>query len=113
MSTARSRLLIRLVLFAAVLLAVTTSAYARPRGSTREIPTRTYLSASVVIAPSGRTAQPASGEPDTPAQKIPPTIIGGSMPVLTEDPDASGDDGWLVWISRIWMARFLGVSWGI
>jgi hypothetical protein len=111
MRTSSSRLLITLVLLAVALSAAWTPAHARPRDGTRWV--RSYTSASVVIG-SRPGMRPASGEPDSGAQKNPPPTIGRSGPVDdTEDPVVGPQSGVMSWFSRIcmvWLARYLGVS---
>jgi hypothetical protein len=105
------RLLITLVLLAVATSAAWTPAHARSRDGTRWV--RSHATASVVIG-SRPGMRPASGEPDSGAQKTPPTVTGRSG--LAGDFDASvvgqpgGASNWFRGISMIWMARYLGVS---
>jgi hypothetical protein len=100
----RSRLLITLILLAVVSTSAWTTAHARP-------PSGTYSGGTTLLG--GRPgARPASGEPDVPETKLPaqPHAVGVSQPDL-------GANAWTLttaferfrWISRIWMATYLGV----
>ena len=105
-----SRLLITLVLLAVAATAAWTPAHARPREWTRWV--RSNTSASAVIG-SRPGMQPASGEPDSGAQKTPPQMIGRNGPFDGAEDPVDPSDGAAVWFARIgmiWMARYLGVS---
>ena len=63
-------------------------------------------SADIVIRTSPGM-RPASGEPDQGAQKNPPLVLGRSQ--IADDETITVGSNWFPWISRIWMARYLGV----
>lgn len=98
------RLLITLVLLAVVSTAAWTTAHARPRVGA--LLGRSYTSASVVIR-SHPGLRPASGEPDVGATKTPPFVTGRSR--IADDETITPGLNWFSRISRIWMARYLGV----
>jgi hypothetical protein len=98
------RLLITLVLLAVASTAAWTTAHARPREGA--LGGRSYTSASVMIR-SYPGMRPASGEPDTGAQKNPP-LVTGRADIVDQETITPGSN-WFPWISRIWMARNLGV----
>jgi hypothetical protein len=99
------RLLITLVLLAVASTAAWTTAHARPREGA--LGGRSCTSASVMIR-SYPGMRPASGEPDVGATKNPPFVTGRTQIVEDEETIAPGSN-WFPWISRIWMARYLGV----
>ena len=106
-----STLLITLVLLAVAATAAWTPAHARPREGTLWVRSNTNASAVIGSRPG---MQPASGEPDSGAQKTPPQLIGRNGPFDgAEDPVVDPADGaaaWFARISMVWMARYLGVS---
>src|SRR6266540_2034575 len=104
----RGRLLIMLVLLATALTAAWTTAQARPREGTRSVRSYSTASALIVSQPGARPAS-GQGEPDGGATKIPPVITGGTGLVSDEEGTDSPASVWFSWISRIWMARLLGV----
>ena len=99
------RLLITLVLLTVATTATWTTAHARSREGARL--GRPYAYANVVIR-STPGMRPASGEPDVGATKNPPTVLGRTDLAVDGEPVADGSI-WFQWISRIWMARYLGV----
>ena len=101
----RGRLLIMLVLLATALSAAWTTAHARAREWTSSA--RSYSTASAMIV-SHPGVRPANGEPDTGLTKNPP-IVTGRTGLGGEDDANSPVSVWFPWISRVWMARFLGV----
>lgn len=105
MRISSGRLLITLVLLAVASTAAWTNAHARPREGA--LWGRSSVSASVMVR-SYPGMRPASGEPDTGAQKLPPQISGRADIVIDDETTTPGAN-WFPWISRIWMARYLGV----
>ena len=104
MFKARGKLLIMLVLVAASLTATWTAAHARSREGAAKYRSRSYSSAGVAVS-SRPGARPASGEPDQPQNKIPPP---GHL-ILDENGDGAFGPGSLPGLSRVWIARFLGM----
>ena len=104
MFKARSKLLIMLVLLAAIMPAMWTAAQAHSREGSQK--SRSHSSAGVTVS-ARPGARPASGEPDVPQNKVPPTINGHF--IFGDAGDGELDPGGLQGISRFWITRFLGM----
>ena len=101
--TRRGKLLIPLILTIAVSCSGWQSAHASP-------PVQVSSGQDVGIGPKPQTT-PCSGEPDVGQYKTPPPK-GVLIPVISGPDGGASFSSWIdrfLWISRIWMARFLGV----
>jgi hypothetical protein len=104
MHAQRGRFLIPLILLVAVLCCSWTAAHARaPLGSKSD-------AQSVVIgSKSGARPLSVSGEPDVPMTKLPPPHGALERSPTADSSVASLYGDRLLWMVRIWVARYWGV----